>query len=85
MIPGEESKRAAGYLFSKSRIGQDTMQRLINMLRDLAILVRANLWIVPVLAGLVFALFYFVAPPAPMTATMATGVADGGYVAFANK
>lgn len=61
------------------------MQRLINMLRDLAILVRANLWIVPVLAGLVFALFYFVAPPAPMSATMATGVADGGYVAFANK
>lgn len=61
------------------------MQRLINMLRDLAILVRANLWIVPVLAGLVFALFYFVAPPAPMNATMATGVADGGYVAFANK
>lgn len=85
MIPGEESPRAAGYLFSKSRVGQDTMQRLINMLRDLAILVRANLWVVPVLAALVFAVFYFVAPPAPMTATMATGVADGGYVAFANK
>jgi len=85
MIPGEESPRAAGYLFIKSRIGRDTMQRLINMLRDLAILVRANLWIVPVLAALVFAIFYFVAPPPPMTATMATGVADGGYVAFANK
>lgn len=85
MIPGEESPRAAGYLFNENRVGRDTMQRLINMLRDLAILIRANLWVVPVLAALVFALFYFVAPPAPMTATMATGVADGGYVAFAKK
>lgn len=85
MIPGEESPRAAGYLFSNSPAGQLAMQRLINMLRDLAILVRANLWIVPVLAALVFAVFYFVAPPAPMSATMATGVAGGGYAAFAEK
>ncbi len=37
------------------------MQRLLNMLKDLAILVRANLWLVPVLAALVAAVFYFVA------------------------
>ncbi|MCY1403616.1 TRAP transporter solute receptor, TAXI family [compost metagenome] len=61
------------------------MQRLVNMLRDLAILVRANLWVVPVLVALVVALFYFASPPPPMSASMATGVQGGGYVAFATK
>jgi TRAP transporter TAXI family solute receptor len=54
-----------------------------RILHDLKILILANLWIVPVLAGLVGALFYFVAPPPPMHATMATGSANGGYHAFA--
>ncbi|WP_343577604.1 TAXI family TRAP transporter solute-binding subunit [Pseudomonas sp.] len=58
------------------------MQRLVNMLKDLAILVRANLWLVPVLAALVAALFYFVAPPPPMSATLATGAPGGGYAIF---
>ena len=61
------------------------MQRLVNMFKDLAILIRANLWVVPVLVALVAALFYFVAPPPPMSATMATGVQGGGYVAFATQ
>lgn len=56
-----------------------------RILRDLKILILANLWIVPVLAGLVGALFYFVAPPPPMHARMATGAAGGGYHAFAER
>jgi TRAP transporter TAXI family solute receptor len=58
------------------------MRRILN---DLKILILANLWIVPVLAGLVGALFYFVAPPAPMHARMATGSETGGYHAFAKR
>jgi TRAP-type uncharacterized transport system substrate-binding protein len=56
-----------------------------RILRDLKILILANLWIVPVLAGLVGALFYFVAPPPPMYARMATGAPGGGYHAFAER
>ncbi len=51
--------------------------------QDLSIMIRANLWLVPVLGALVAALFYFVAPPPPMSATMSTGPASGGYHAFA--
>ncbi|WXL24846.1 TAXI family TRAP transporter solute-binding subunit [Ectopseudomonas mendocina] len=58
------------------------MRRILN---DLKILILANLWIVPVLAGLIGALFYFVAPPPPMHARMATGSETGGYHAFARK
>ena len=56
-----------------------------RILRDLKILILANLWLVPVVAGLVGALFYFVAPPPPMHARMATGAAGGGYHAFAER
>ena len=56
-----------------------------RILRDLKIMLLANLWIVPVLAGLVGALFYFVAPPPPMHARMATGAVGGGYHAFAER
>ena len=56
-----------------------------RILRDLKIMLLANLWIVPVLAGLVGALFYFVAPPPPMHARMATGAVSGGYHAFAER
>ena len=56
-----------------------------RILRDLKILILANLWLVPVIAGLVGALFYFVAPPPPMHARMATGAAGGGYHAFAER
>lgn len=58
------------------------MRRILN---DLKIMLLANLWIVPVLAALVTALFYFVAPPPPMHATLATGSASGGYHAFGLK
>ncbi|NLD14702.1 MAG: C4-dicarboxylate ABC transporter substrate-binding protein [Gammaproteobacteria bacterium] len=51
--------------------------------QDLSIMIRANLWLVPVLAALVAALFYFVAPPPPMSATMSTGFAGGSYQGFA--
>jgi uncharacterized protein len=56
-----------------------------RVLKDLKIILLANLWIVPVVAGLVGALFYFVAPPPPMSASMATGSEGGGYRAFAEK
>src|SRR5690606_39208790 len=56
-----------------------------RILRDLKILILANLWLVPVIAGLVGALFYFVAPPPPMHARLATGAEGGGYHAFAER
>lgn len=56
-----------------------------RILRDLKIMLLTNLWIVPVVAALVGALFYFVAPPPPMHARMATGAASGGYHAFAER
>lgn len=58
------------------------MRRIFN---DLKIMLLANLWLVPVLAGLVWALFYFVAPPPPMHASLATGSPTGGYHAFGVK
>lgn len=56
-----------------------------RILQDLSIMLRANLWLVPVLAALVTGLFYFVAPPPPMYATMSTGSSNGGYASFAEK
>lgn len=56
-----------------------------RILQDISIMLRANLWLVPVLAALVAALFYFVAPPPPMHATMSTGSVGGGYAQFAEK
>ena len=56
-----------------------------RVLHDLKIMLLANLWIVPVLAALVGALFYFVAPPPPMSATMATGAEGGAYRLFAQQ
>ena len=56
-----------------------------RILQDFSIMLRANLWLVPVLAALVAALFYFVAPPPPMHATMSTGSVGGGYAHFAEK
>ena len=56
-----------------------------RLLQDLTIMLRANLWLLPVLAGLVGAVFLLVAPPPPMHATMATGFAGGGYAAFGEK
>ena len=55
------------------------MRRVFN---DLKIFVLANLWIVPVVAALVWALFSFVAPPPPMEARLATGGPSGGYHSF---
>ncbi|MEN0105693.1 MAG: C4-dicarboxylate ABC transporter substrate-binding protein, partial [Pseudomonas sp.] len=56
-----------------------------RILRDLKIMLLTNLWIVPVVAALVGALFYFVAPPPPMHVRMATGSVGGGYHNFAEK
>ena len=56
-----------------------------RVLHDLKIMLLANLWIVPVLAALIGAVFYFVAPPPPMSARMATGAEGGNYRVFAEK
>lgn len=56
-----------------------------RILKDFSIMLRANLWLVPVIAALVTALFYFVAPPPPMHATMSTGSVEGSYAQFAEK
>ena len=56
-----------------------------RILQDISIMLRANLWLVPVLAALIATLFYFVAPPPPMHATMSTGSVGGGYAQFAEK
>ncbi len=56
-----------------------------RILQDISIMIRANMWLVPVLAALVAALFYLVAPPPPMHATMSTGSVGGGYAQFAEK
>lgn len=58
------------------------MHRVLN---DLKIMILANLWIVPVVAGLIWALFQFVAPPPPMSASMATGTQGGAYQQFAER
>ncbi|NWL79875.1 C4-dicarboxylate ABC transporter substrate-binding protein [Pseudomonas taiwanensis] len=58
------------------------MQRIF---RDIKIMLLANLWLIPVMAALVGALFYFVAPPPPMHARLATGGPSGGYNAFGEK
>ena len=56
-----------------------------RVLKDLKIMLLANLWIAPVLAALIGAVFYFVAPPPPMSARMATGADGGNYRIFAEK
>lgn len=56
-----------------------------RFLKDLKIMLLANLWTVPVVAALVGTVFYFVAPPPPMHATLATGGANGGYALFGEK
>jgi len=56
-----------------------------RMLKDLKIMLQANLWLVPIVAALVGALFYFVAPPPPLAATMATGPESGSYRVFAER
>ena len=58
------------------------MQRIF---RDLKIMILANLWLIPVMAALVGALFYFVAPPPPMHVRLATGSPSGGYNAFGER
>jgi len=58
------------------------MPRVLN---DLKIMLLANLWVVPVVAGLIGAVFYFVAPPPPMSAVMASGAEGGGYRLFAER
>lgn len=58
------------------------MPRLLN---DLKIIIFTNAWILPVLGALVGAVFLFVAPPPPMSASLATGPAGSGYAVFGEQ
>lgn len=61
------------------------MQRIRYFLKDLSILIRTNLWLVPVLSVLVASVFFLVAPPPPMHATFSTGAEDGVYARFGER
>lgn len=61
---------------------EQPMPRLLN---DLKIIIFTNAWILPVLGGLIGAVFLFVAPPPPMSASLATGSAGGGYAVFGEQ
>lgn len=54
-------------------------------MKDFSIFIRANLWLVPVIAGLLGLVFYYVAPPPPMSLTISSGFRTGGYDTFAQK
>ncbi|WP_296271232.1 TAXI family TRAP transporter solute-binding subunit [Pseudomonas sp. UBA6323] len=58
------------------------MHRVLN---DLKIMILTNLWIVPVVGVIVWALFQFVPPPPQMSASMATGTPTGAYQQFAER
>lgn len=53
--------------------------------KDLSIFIRANLWLVPVIAAMLGAVFYYAAPPPPMHMTISAGFPTGGYETFAKK
>jgi len=56
-----------------------------RLLKDLKIIIFTNAWILPVLGALIGAVFLFVAPPPPMSATLATGPAGSGYATFGEQ
>jgi TRAP transporter TAXI family solute receptor len=54
----------------------------MNVLKQSALFVRANLWIVPLVAVLVWVLFRFLDPAPPRHVAMVTGAEGGGYHQF---
>lgn len=54
----------------------------MHVLKQAALFVRTNLWIVPIILLLVWALFRFLDPAPPRTLTMTTGGKSGGYHQF---
>lgn len=54
----------------------------MHVLKQAALFIRTNLWIVPVALLLVWALFRFLDPAPPRTLVMATGSESGGYHQF---
>ena len=51
----------------------------MNVMKQGALFVRANLWIVPLVAVLLWFLFRFLDPAPPRTLVMTTGAENGGY------
>jgi len=56
-----------------------------RVMKDFSIFIRTNMWLVPVMALLLGLVFYYVAPPPPMSLTISAGFRTGGYESFANK
>ncbi|WP_373188050.1 TAXI family TRAP transporter solute-binding subunit [Halopseudomonas sp.] len=54
----------------------------MNVLKQSALFIRANLWIVPLVALLVWVLFRFLDPAPPREVAMVTGSEGGGYHQF---
>jgi TRAP transporter TAXI family solute receptor len=54
----------------------------MNVFKQSALFVRANLWIVPLIAVLVWVLFRFLDPAPPRHVAMVTGAVGGGYHQF---
>lgn len=54
----------------------------MNVLKQSALFVRANLWIVPLVVVLVWVLFRFLDPAPPRHVAMVTGAEGGGYHQF---
>lgn len=54
----------------------------MNVFKQAAVFVRANLWIIPLAAGVIWILFRFLDPAPPRTVGMTTGSENGGYHQF---
>lgn len=54
----------------------------MHLLKQAALFVRTNLWVVPIIILLVWGLFRFLDPAPPRTLTMTTGSENGGYHQF---
>ena len=54
----------------------------MNVFKQAAVFVRANLWIVPLAALVIWVLFRFLDPAPPRTVGMVTGIESGGYHQF---
>lgn len=54
----------------------------MQLLKQVAVFVRTNLWVVPIIILLVWALLRFLDPAPPRTLTMTTGSESGGYHQF---
>src|SRR5690606_34094877 len=63
--------------------GHETGEAQMHAVKQIALFIRTNLWIVPLALLLAWALFRFLDPAPPRTLVMTTGGESGGYHGFA--